>query len=436
MLNELMLGPMKLGRLSRFLKGRMHLMRHCLRLLKENDAYDQAASLSYYTIFGLVPLVIVGLMIFQLSPTYNYIGQKVKGFIYQEIHLTSIKYQTAGTEEKSVTEYLDKILNSFYNQLEQGKGSITMISLIVVIWTAVALLLSIEQAFNRIWDVTKPRSLLHRIVNYWTVLTLGPLLLGAGIYVLSRQYGQVEEIGTVFMSHGGSTVLSYLIAMVAFFLLYFLLPNTKVKTGAALWGAALAAVVWSIAKWGFGIYVTEFIPYSQLYGILGLIPLAVLWIFVSWLIILFGLQLAFAIQYSDMLDAAEIKGALRREEHFIADDWTAINILKVIVEAFDEDKGAVAAEVICARLNMPPEFTEKVLDALVSKGLVAKTSEPGVGYLPAREPSHIRLSEVSEAISAVSFGQEALRQSQSLSSLAQQQRDALAAHNLGEVIHR
>lgn len=148
------------------------------------------------------------------------------------------------------------------------------------------------------------RSFLHRVINYWALLTLGPLLLGFGIYITTR-YSAVGRLQRTVLTHIGPALLSYVVATAAFFLLYFILPNTKVKVRAALFGAAVGALIWSIAKWGFGLYVTRLIPYSQVYGVLGLIPLGVLWIFITWFIVLFGLELTFTMQHLKSLDAVE-----------------------------------------------------------------------------------------------------------------------------------
>jgi membrane protein len=307
MLTKLLSTPTaQLGKASRFAVFQIKLWWHCFRLLKKNRAGQQAAALSYHTIFGIVPLTIVMLLIFQSLSASEDIGEKVKGVVYDQLHLSEVKLDLPETGEKMLTDYLDEIVGSFFTGL--NKHSLTIVSGIIVIWAALALLSTIERAFNNIWHVGRGRSFLHRTINYWALLTLGPLLLGTGIYV-STEYATLGQIQKTILTHFGPAVFSYVVATVAFFLLYFVLPNTKVQARAAIWGAAIAALVWSFAKWGFGQYVTEFIPYSKVYGVLGLIPLGVLWIHITWLIVLFGLQLTFTTQHLRSLDAAEIAAA-------------------------------------------------------------------------------------------------------------------------------
>ncbi len=179
----------------------------------------------------------------------------------------------------------------------------------------------------------------------------------------------------------------------------------------------------------------EFIPYSKVYGVLGLVPLGVLWIFITWLIILFGLQLTFTTQHLTSLDAAEIAAAKKTEEYFIANDLTAINIVREIAVAFERNDAPVEAEVICSKLDIPAEFAEKILNHLVDRELIAKTSEPKTGFLPAKDPANIKLSDIAEAVAAVGFAQSPTGQSQSLEEITQSQRSALAQYSLKQIIN-
>ena len=422
----------QLGKAGRFAVFQIKLWSHCARLLKINRAGQQAAALSYYTIFGIVPLGIVILLFFQ-SLSAQDVGQNVKNIIYDHLELREISYPTDDGQEVKLTEHIDKIIQQFFEGL--NKGSLTFISAIIVIWAALALLSKIEQSFNNIWHVARGRGFLQRIISYWAILTLGPLLIGLGVYV-STQY---EPIGRfqkdiISFSQIGPVLLSYFVAVVVFFLLYFVLPNTKVQAKAAIWGAIVAALVWTLAKWGFSQYVTEFIPYSKVYGVVGLIPLGVFWIFVTWHIVLFGLQLTFTTQHLTSLDAAEIATAKKNEDYFIANDITAINIVREIAVAFDQNKAPISPEVIFSKLDIPPEFGEKILNHLVHHNIIVRTSEPTVGFMPARDPAHIRLSEISDVLAEAGFAQSTADKPQSLQNIIQSRHDGLAQYNLKQIL--
>jgi len=424
----------QLGRAGRFAVFQIKLWSHCAKLLKKNRSGQQAAALSYHTIFGIVPLAIVMILIFQAFPAYSDIGEKVKGIVYDQIHLTNIQYTDPENSDRLIklTDHLDTVVANFFTGA--GKHTITLVSIIIVIWAALAVLSTVEKAFNNIWHVAKGRGFLHRIINYWALLTLGPLLLGAGIYI-SAQYSTISQIQKTLLAHIGPAVFSYIVATVAFFLLYFVLPNTKVQAKAAIWGAAVAALVWSFAKWAFGQYVTEFIPYSKLYGVLGLIPLGILWIYITWLIVLFGLQLTFTTQHLKTLDAAEIAAAQKSQDYFVADDLTAINIVREIADAFEKSQAPISPELICSKLGIPGEFGEKMLNLLVNKQLIAKASEPRVGFLPAKDPTNIKLSDIAEAVAAAGFAQPAAEQPNMLQQIAQSRRSALAQYTLKQILN-
>ncbi len=437
MLKKLLSTPTtQLGKAGRFVVFQIKLWSHCARLLRKNRAGQQAAALSYHTIFGIVPLTILLFLIFRLFPAYSYVGEEVKNGIYEQLHLSTIEY-TPDPEKPDkkimITEYLDNIAGSFFTRLDEG--SIALFSFAIVIWAALALLSRIEGAFNNIWHVARSRSFVHRMINYWALLTLGPLLLLVGLSIFaSKKYAALQQIQETALSNFAPVLLYYLVSTVAFFLLYFILPNTKVKAKAAIWGAAVAALVWSFAKWGFGQYVTEFIPYSKVYGVMGLIPLSVFWIYITWLIVLFGLLLTFTTQHLKSLDAAEIAAAQETEEYFIANDLTAINIVREIAVAFEKNDAPVEAEVICSKLDIPAEFGDKILKHLVDSELIARTSEPKVGFLPAKDPANIKLSDIADAVAAAGFAQSTTEQPEALQEITQAQRNALARHNLKQIL--
>jgi membrane protein len=334
-----------------------------------------------------------------------------------------------------LTDHFDRIVEGFFAGVD--KGSVSLVGVALVIWAAIGLLSTIERAFNNIWRVPRGRSLLHRVINYWAILTLGPLLIGVGIYLAGRyaSFGQIQHTLGGSLWHIGVVVVSYLVATTAFFLLYFILPNTKVQAKAAIWGAAIAALVWMLTKWGFKQYVTDFIPYNKIYGVLGLIPLSVFWIYVTWLIVLFGLQLTFTTQHLKTLDAAEIAAAKKTEHYFIANDFTAINIVKEIASAFEKNQAPISSEVICSKLDIPAEFGVKILDHLVASNLIARTSEPSAGFLPIRDPANIKLSDIAEAVAAAGFAQPTADAPETLRQISQSQRDILSRYNVKQILN-
>jgi len=425
----------QLGKAGRFVVFQIKLWSHCARLLKKNRSGQQAAALSYHTLFGMVPLAIVMLLIFQSFPAYSDIGEKIKNFVYNQANFTAFKSPTSDEEDSeetiALTEHLDALIARFFD--ETNRGQIGLFSVVIVVWAALALLATIEKSFNNIWHVTRGRNFLQRIISYWALLTLGPLLLGAGIYIVTR-HSAIGRLQKTILSNVAPVVLSYLVAVVALFLLYFVLPNTKVKARAAVWGAAVAALVWIAARNVFGLCITELKLYSTVYGVMALIPMTVVWIYITWLTVLFGLQLTFTTQHLKSLDAAEIAAAKKTEEYFIANDLTVINIVREIAAAFEGNQAPVPLEVICSRLDVPAEFGEKMLDHLVDSGIVLRTSDPTEGFVPARDPANIKLSDIAEAVATASVGESLAGGSDAIQQVAQSQRNNLAQYSLRQML--
>jgi membrane protein len=437
-LTELLTTPSaQLGKASRFVVFQIKLWSHCARLLKKNRSGQQAAALSYHTVFGIVPLAIVTLLIFQSFPRYSAVGDKMKGFIYSEANLSAFKSAAPAGKDpkqtKALTDHIDELVARFFT--ETNRGQIGLFSVLIVIWAALALLGTIEKSFNNVWHVATGRNFLHRIISYWALLTLGPLLVGVGIYLLTQRGTTLPGISRPALSYG--------VAVVAFFLLYFVLPNTRVSARAAVWGALVAAIVWVAAKNVFGYcitelklyHITELKLYHTVYGAMALVPMAIFWIYITWLIVMFGLQLTYTTQHLKTLDAAEIAAAKETEEHFIANDLTVINIVREIAVAFETDRSPVAPEDICGKLDLPAEFGEKILEHLVKSGLIVRTSHPAVGYFPARDPASVKLSDIAEATAAAGFAQSTTEWSPSQKQIIQAQRRLLARHNLKKTLN-
>ena len=427
---------LNLGKAGQFTVFQLKMWTYCARLLKKNRAGQQAAALSYHTIFGIVPLAIVTLLIFQSFPAYSEFGEKIKDFVYGQFNFTQfesydpVEYYLYGeTETQSLTDHLDKLISGFFEGT--NTGAVKMFGIIIVIWAALALLSTIEKAFNRIWHIGKMRGFLQRTINYWALLTLGPLLIALGIYMTTR-YSYIGKVLRTF-TFVTPAILSFLITTIALFLLYFILPNTKVRARPAIWGAAVAAIVWIIAKNLFGYCVTELKLYSSVYGVLSLIPITVLWIYITWLIVLFGLQLTFTTQHLQSLDAAEIAAARRQEDFFIANKYTVINIVSEIAAAFEKNNAPLEEQVISSRLNIPADFCQKILNHLVAKRIIIKTSDPKVGFIPAQDPANIKLSDIAESVYDISF-KSITNQPELLTQLSRSEKEMLDKYNVKQVI--
>jgi membrane protein len=383
----------KLGKTARFGVFQYKIWKHCIRQLIINRAREQAAALSYQTIFGIVPVVIVMIMIFQAIPSSSQVSGRLKNAVYEQMHLSAVEIPDPEKpgEKMKLTEHLEGIMQKFFS--EESRGKTTLLSTLFIIYAAIGLLSTIEATFNTICHVSQGRSFLARIVNYWAILTLGPLLIGAAIYVSTTfsAFGQVQ-------SFFAPAIINYVISVIGLFLLYLVMPNVRLGWKSTLWGAAVAALVWSIVKAGFGFYVVEYRPYSNLYGAMALVPLSVFWVFITWLIVLFGLELSYTTQHLSTLEDAERIAAHKNQHYFIGGDVSTMNIMAFISAAYSSRHAPVTMETICSRLNMPAEFAEKMLPHLVKCKLLMRTSDPIAGYVPATDARNIKLSDIARAV--------------------------------------
>jgi membrane protein len=423
----------QVGRVGRFLIFQAKLWIHCFRLLSKNRSGDQAAAMSYYTVFGLVPLAVVMLTVCQFFPSYRNTGQEIKEGIYSQLHLTTIEYPDPGNPEVKIklTDNLDALVTRILTGFTSG--TIAIIGAFLIIVAAIMMLITIESTFNHIWGVSRGRSIITRISNYWLLITGGPLLAMAAA-AFATKYATINELQKTLLSHTAPIIVSYILAVAGFFVLYLWLPNAKVKVRAAIWGAIVAALAWTIVKWGFKMYVTKFIPYNEIYGVIGLIPLGVFWIYLSWYIVLFGLQLTYTTQHLRSLDEAEIAAAKKSEEYFIASELTIMNIVGEIAGAFEGGGGVMEPSAISSKLDMPAEFVEKILNHLVNAGLLVRVSEPKDGFMPARDPGSMKLADIAEAVSKAGFAQAPEEQPAGLQLVAKLQREALSQYTVKQII--
>lgn len=282
---------------------------------RRNQVPRMAAALSFRTIFGLIPTIVVGLAVLAAFST----PQDRMEIIDKVIHLAgldAIKNQAPpNSDEQAFFEEaassslptdigVAPLVRSLVDRV--GKinfGAISVIGFATLIYAALAMVVEIEKAFNQIYLAPNGRSWARRIPRYWTLITLGSIGLfvtfAAQGYIMSRidQIGFVNEHGLRdFTSKSLGFTFTVGISTLMFFIIYTTVPNTRVKAGPALIGAVSAAIAWEAGKWGFGEYIHMSLSYARLYGSLAILPLFLLWVYVTWFIVILGLQFSQAIQ--------------------------------------------------------------------------------------------------------------------------------------------
>ncbi len=242
--------------------------------VRQGRLHSVASALAFTTLLALVPLITVSFSILSLFPFFSSWRGSVEDFLYSNL--------VPATGE---------VVSGYLREFSSQAGTLTGLGLIALMATALLLLSTIEDALNGIWGVRKGRTLLQRLLLYWAMLTLGPILVVASLS-LSSYLGSLVFLDLMpslqLVSATVLPALPILVEGLGFFLMYLVIPNCPVRFRYALTGAITAMVLFEIAKNMFIFYVANFNTYQIIYGVLWTIPVVLVWIFVSWLVTLLG----------------------------------------------------------------------------------------------------------------------------------------------------
>ena len=174
---------------------------------------------------------------------------------------------------------------------------LTTTGIIVLVIIALMLMSTINSALDNIWQINKRRRLIARFLVYWAILTLGPVLIGIGLYSTSYLLALplIENVDSAIKIKSRLLALMpFFTSSIAFTLLYVLVPNTHVNRRHAIAGGVVAAILFELAKYTFGLYVKTVPTYTMIYGVIAVIPMFLIWIYVSWLIVFLGAQISYS----------------------------------------------------------------------------------------------------------------------------------------------
>lgn len=279
-------------------------------------------------------------------------------------------------------------------------GAIGLLGLATLIYAAVSMLVEVERAFNQIYRVTAGRSWIRRLTQYWTLLTLGGLFLFATFYVGERGKTMVYElaesrgltlggaIGLASVGFGITVLISTLLLMLA----YMAVPNTRVKPLPALCGALVAAALWEAGKWGFTQYLSYTTNYEKLYGSLALIPLFLLWVYITWIIVLMGLVVSYRLQHLRFGPPQVMEE--ERAEPVLVDPACILGLLAALAERFRQGKAAELTE-LERLVGVRRPILNAMLDRLVSASLLHRVVGPSgqAAFALAKPADEIRVSD-------------------------------------------
>lgn len=244
---------------------------------KQDRCTSHAAALSFSSLLALAPLMAIAFALISVFAPLEQMGTQFEDFIYQYL------VPDAGLD---IREYL----NTFAKQARK----LTAVGLMSFLLTAILLLYNIEESLNIILNAKMTRKLTRRFSIYWTLLTLGPILMGAGLslstYALSLnvldKMDQLVSIKLILLK-----TLPIFFGFIAFSMLYIIMPNREIRWRHALIGGFIAAILFEITKRLFGLFIVNFNNYEVVYGTLASLPIFLVWIYLSWLVTLIGAEI-------------------------------------------------------------------------------------------------------------------------------------------------
>jgi membrane protein len=355
--------PQKFSRVTPFLL----LVR---RRFKEDRCVQFAASLTYTTLLALVPIVTIALTVLSAFPVFTDLMAQLKAFI-----LGNFVPISAG-----------KIISVYMQQFSQKAAHLTALGIGLLAVTAFVLMLTIDHAFDVIWRVRRKRPLLRRFLIYWAALTLGPLLIGASLsltsYLVSIPLGLAKGVPVVGMVT--LKIVPVALTILAFALLYRIVPSRPVLPLHALVGGVVAGIAFELMKKVFALYVTHFSTYTLVYGAFASVPLFLIWIYLSWLVVLSGAVIAATLPYwnTPIRRGGEVAG-----REFFA----ALAILKAIYQAHQAGE-KLSLQRLLHETGLGLEEIEDILDRLNEVNWVG--SVEGGGWTLTRGAEAIRLADV------------------------------------------
>ncbi len=328
-----------------------------------------AASLTFTTLLSLIPLITIMLVLFSAFPSFEDLSIQIKINL-----LTNLTPEVAG---KIITDYMQQFVESAANLTAVGIGFLAV--------TAATMMLTIDHAFNTIWRVVRPRSLLKRLASYCVIITLAPFFIGASLLLttwlvgLSMGYARQIPIFDVDVLK----LLPVLFTTLAFAILFRLAPNRHIPYTHALVGAVVAAIVFESMNRAFGYYISQFATYKLVYGAFASVPIFLLWVYLSWLAILLGAVIAASLSYWRKPAAQNLPPA----DQFLG----ALRVLEIMATDFERGKAntfSALSKSSCLGFDM----LEDILEKLASAGIVRKAK--GGRWLLASDMEHIRASSL------------------------------------------
>jgi membrane protein len=344
----------------------------------------RASGLAYTSLLATVPLVAVLFALFSAFSSFDDLRGKVERLLFSQF----------------LPVHQDEIV-TYINQFTANTNRLGFLGFLFLIVTSIMLLDSIESSVNDIWHVAKRRGFVSKITAYTSVLVFGTVLIGASVSLSARIKARLI-IDSGFELSVPAQIGSWLgplaLTLLAFLLMYLVIPFTRVRLASAALGALVAGSLWEAGKNVFASSVGQSVQYSTIYGSLAVVPIFLIWLYVTWIIVLLGVEISFTHQHFVTLVRQRRLGPVRGSDQVLL----ALRVFVVAGSRFERGTEPPTADELADQLLAPMAAVERELEHMVSAGLLRQTTTAGGadGYLPARPLDTTNASEIIRAVFA------------------------------------
>jgi membrane protein len=341
----------------------------------------RAMSLVYTTLLSVVPLIAFSFSLLKGFGFHNELEPMLHGL-----------FEPLGAEGIELADKLIAFVDNVNGGLLGGVG------LALLLFTVMSMVQKVEGSFNYIWRVTQARTLTRRFSDYLSVILVGPLITVAAIGLIAtvsssavvQTLKAIEPFGSsiVYASQFGPFLLLTFVLSFA----YSFITNTRVRLSAALVGGVSAGIMWVVAGKLFAAFVVGSTKYAAIYASFAVAVIALLWVYVAWLILLVGAQISFYCQHPENLRTGRVPLTPSGRER----EALALGVISVVGSSFRNGEPRIAQDQLAARLDIPEEMLSSVTRDLAGSGLLVRTEEGAL--LPGRDLDSVTLFEIVQAV--------------------------------------
>jgi membrane protein len=350
-----------------------------VRELATGNLNLRAMSLVFTTLLSLVPLIAVTFSVLKAFGVHNQMEPMLLGF-----------FEPLGPNASTLAEQITGFVQNM------KVGVLGSVGLAMLFYTIISLVQKIESAFNYVWRVEQARSFLRRFTDYLSVVMIGPVLvfsaLGVAATILNhdvvRQISAIEPFGTLLLML--SKALPFFMIVLAFTFLYKFIPNTKVNNIPAVAGAVLAGGLWITAGTLFAKFVASSSNYTAVYSSFAILFFFMIWLYLAWLILLTGSQVAFYLQHPKLVQFAGKPIYLSPRQREREGLW----LMTVIAKRYCENQPPLTVLEIEEKTGLTNKMVQSLLHALQEGGMIIEVATKQPAYVPARDVAMIKVVEI------------------------------------------